>query len=320
MSRTTPAMHRVSVLLLGAFTLVGSGLAAAAPIDWSGAAEKKLVLFYPGQASWEWALTERDHSGAPKFREGRNCKACHGGEEGDIGARIVSGEILEPTPIAGKPGSVELTVQTARDDERLYFRFRWQQPPASGQKDDPDVAARITVMLGDEAVREAPRAGCWGSCHDDVRGMASAATDSSMSKYLGVSRAKMSRQGGGEALKAEADLQKLLHDGAFLEYWQAKLNPGSPAQAASGYVLERRTRHEQTAAVAEASLDGGQWTVVLSRPLAADGAGHKPIVAGKRYAVGFALHEDFADHRHHYVSLEHSLALDGEADFVAASR
>ena len=28
-------------------------------------------------ASFEWALTQTDHSGAKKFREGKNCKDCH---------------------------------------------------------------------------------------------------------------------------------------------------------------------------------------------------------------------------------------------------
>jgi cytochrome c-type protein NapC len=41
-------------------------------LDWSGVPERELTLFQPAQASWEWVMTERDHSGAPKFREGKN--------------------------------------------------------------------------------------------------------------------------------------------------------------------------------------------------------------------------------------------------------
>ncbi|MGQ0384395.1 MAG: hypothetical protein ACT4UP_06930 [Gammaproteobacteria bacterium] len=87
----------------------------ASAVDWSKVPEKEIVLFQPGQASWEWALTERDHSGAPKFREGKNCKGCHEGEQEDIGAKIAKGGQLEPAPIAGRAGSLKLRVQAARD-------------------------------------------------------------------------------------------------------------------------------------------------------------------------------------------------------------
>jgi cytochrome c-type protein NapC len=314
------ATRHLAALAAGLLALFALPGCLAASIDWSTVPEQQVVLFYPGQASWEWALTERDHSGAPKFREGRNCATCHKGEEADIGAKIVSGKILEPHPLEGKAGSLPLRIQTARDETNLYFRFRWTSPPPSGQKDDPKFAASVTVMLGDEAVREAPRAGCWSACHDDVRGMASATADDTRSKYLGASRSKLSRQGGGDNTKPDADLQKLLQDGAFLEYWQAKLNPGAEAVAASGYVLDQRHSHSEIRSSAEATQSGSEWTVVLSRPLVGGGAGHKDLVAGRKYAVGFALHEDFSDHRHHLVSLEYSLALDGEADFLATQR
>jgi hypothetical protein len=320
MSRTKGPSVRLSIVaccaVLGAFAMP---FATAASIDWSAVPEKSVTLFYPGQASWEWALTERDHSGGPRFREGRNCAACHEGEEADIGAKIASGEILEPNPVAGKPGSVELIVQTARDADNLHFRFRWKAPAATGHKDDPEFQARITVLLGDEKVREAARAGCWGACHDDVMGMASAPADTRITKYLGTSRARMTRQGGGENFKPDADLATLLNDGVFLDYWQAKLNPGASATPSSGYVLDKRHTHDEVQASAEAAFENGTWTVTLSRPLAGDGDGRKSLMPGTTYAIGFALHEDFSDHRHHYVSLEQSFALEGEADFVARS-
>ncbi len=72
---------------------------------------------------------------------------------------------------------------------------------------------------------------------------------------------------------------------------------------------------------AEAAFEGGEWTVVLSRPLAAAGEGSKAIVAGKTYSLGFAVHDDHADHRHHHVSFEYTLALDGSgSDFIAKAK
>lgn len=291
-------------------------------IDWNAVKEQEVMLFYPGQASWEWSLTQTDHSGAQKFREGKDCFACHKGEEKDIGALIASGKKLEPAPIAGKPGSLPLKVKTAHDGERLYFRFEWQAvKPAGGKKMDPEVAARVTVMFDDGGVREATRAGCWGTCHDDAIGMASAPPGKEISKYLVASRTRVTRQGGGENFKASAELQQLLKQGVFMEYWQARLNPGQPAQATDGYILDKRHKQPSPAASAEARFDGGKWVVVLSRRLKAGGEGRKDIVPGKTYALGFAVHENHADHRFHYVSFERTLVLDqGKADFVAVKK
>lgn len=293
----------------------------ALAIDWSQVAERQIVLFYPGQASWQWVLTESDHSGAPKFRGGKNCKACHAGEERDIGAAIVAGKKLQPAPIPGKPGSLVLRVKTAHDGERLYFRLQWKPGPAPARKMDPQVATRVSVMLDDGSVREAARAGCWGACHDDAIGMASAPAGGKTTKYLGASRTKLGRQGGGNNLKPAAALNQLLAQGGFLEYWQAQLNPGKPAKAVGGYILDQRHQAPATPVQAEAEFRGGEWIVTLSRPLQAAGRGQKAIKAGKPYMVAFAVHDAFANQRHHHVSLENTLTLDGgKADFVAGKR
>jgi hypothetical protein len=294
---------------------------ATAAVDWSKAKEKEIVLFYPGQASWEWVMTQADHSGATKFRAGKNCKGCHDGEQADIGAAILAGgHKLEAHPQAGKPGALRLFVRTARDADRLYFQFRWKPGPAKNPAKG-DAAARVTVMLDDGGIKESARAGCWASCHDDAMGMASAAPGSKVTKYLGGSRVKLTRQGGGTQLKPDAELKAQLAKGAFLEYWQAKLNPGKPATAVGGYILGDRAKPAGSGVTADAQFTGGQWLVTLSRPLKPAGAGQKALVAGKPYAVGFAVHDDFAEHRHHHVSLEYTLQIDGgTADFVATGK
>ncbi|MGR8979486.1 MAG: hypothetical protein ACU84H_05275 [Gammaproteobacteria bacterium] len=42
---------------------------AAWGVDWQAVTGKKLTLFYPGQASWEWLLT--DHKGAAHIKRGQ---------------------------------------------------------------------------------------------------------------------------------------------------------------------------------------------------------------------------------------------------------
>ena len=294
----------------------------AQALDWGGVATKEMVLFYPGQASFEWTLTQSDHSGAKKFREGKNCSECHRGEEAKIGALIASGKKLEPAPAAGRQGSIPASVQFAHDDENLYVRVTWPDTPAAaGPKMDPDFEVKVTMMFDDGSVPAAKRAGCWATCHDDAIGMASAQAGKDLTKYLARSRTKVQRSGGGENYKSAADLDALKADGTFMELWQARLNKGAAPVAADGYILEKRHMNQQPLVHAEANFAGGKWTVVLSRKLKAGQAGHKDIVPGKTYTFGLAIHDGYTEHRFHHVSLDNTLVLDqGNADFVAVRR
>jgi hypothetical protein len=317
--------HAHKPLWMAITMAAGLGLAAAPAlaVDWNGVEGKTITLFAPGQASFEWVMTQSDHSGAGRFREGRNCKHCHDGEQKDIGDLIAQaqgrGAALEPKPVAGKPGTIDLNVKAAHDGENLHVRLQWSEAAYDGAKMDADHAARVTMMLDDGTVRESSRAGCWGTCHDDAMGMASDPDGADLTKYLFASRTGAARTGGGENYKPDAEIQDLLSKGMFMEYWQARLNPGQPAKAVEGYILDRRHESEATQLTAEAQYDAGTWTVVLSRPLQAGGH-HKDLVAGKTYNIGFAVHNNHTDHRYHHVSLEYTLSLDGGGADLVASR
>jgi len=306
-------------LALAAGLLVASGPARA--IDWSGVQGKDIIVFYPGQSSWEWLLTESDHSGAPKFRGGKNCVDCHEGEQKKIGDLIASGKKLEPNPIPGKPGWLTVNVKAAHDGEKMYFRLEWAGGPPSGQKMDKDFEEKATVMIDDGQVKEMTRGGCWGACHDDAIGMPSAPAGSKITKYIPESRSKLTRQGGGENYKPQADLDAMVKGGEFLEYWQGRLNKDKPAVAVDGYILDKRHTNDPPATAAEGGFEGDKWVVVLSRPLKASGPGQKDIVPGKTYTLGFAIHDDYTEHRFHYVSLATTMVLDsGAAEIVAVKK
>lgn len=307
------------------YSLVGGavGLLVAAPawaLDWAGVPAVSVKTFYPGQASWEWALSKDEHSAAPKFREGKNCKACHTKEEEQIGKALASGARLDKKPAPGKRGSVPFDIRIAHDGANLYVKMEFPDVAASGNpKMDKDFPTKVTMMIDNGKVVEFSRAGCWSICHDDVNGMPSATGE--MHKYLARSRTKMTRQGGGDALKGQADLDSMLADGQFIEYWQAKLKPGAPAVANEGLALEKRRDNPAPKVTAQAKLDGGKWEVVLSRPLKVGAPGYKDIEPGKTYTLGFAIHEDSAAGRYHQVSLEYTMVMDaGEADFVAKKK
>jgi cytochrome c-type protein NapC len=301
--------------------LVGVGAATpglAATVDWASVPGKEVVLFYPGQSSWEWVLTPGDHSGAPKFREGKNCHECHDGEQKTMGATLSSGKKNEPNPIAGKPAFVAVNVKFAHDADTLYAHFEFNPGSQPDAKMDAEFETKITLMLNDGKVAEATRAGCWGTCHEDLIGMP-AGGGKEITKYLTRSRSKMTRQ-GGDGIKPADDLAKIRADGGYLEFWQAKLRPGAPAVAVAGTILDKREEIGSPAVAAEASAAGGVWSVTLSRKLG-QGAPYKPIAAGGSYTFGLAIHAGHTAHRFHYVSFENSLVLDkGSADFIAVAK
>lgn len=294
----------------------------AAAIDWSGVPAKQVVLLYPGQASWEWALSKDEHSAAPKFREGKNCKACHTKEEETIGKALASGQRLDKKPIAGKRGSVPMDVRFAHDGQKLYVRMEFPEGPGTAAtKLDKEYMGRVTMMMDDGKVIEFTRAGCWSICHDDVNGMPSATDGKEVHKYLARSRAKLSRQGGGDSLKPQDALDAMFAEGQYIEYWQARLKPGGGFVAADGVALDKRKDNATPEVKVDAKLAGGKWVVEMSRPFKVATPGHKEIAPGKTFTIGFAVHEDHAAGRYHQVSLEYSLVLDsGEADFVAVKK
>ncbi len=314
--------------------LLGLSGAHAAGINWSAVSGKEVVLYYPGQASWEWALTTTDMSGADDFRKGKNCDVCHIGEERTMGAQIVTGKTrsftpknaapydkpsIEPTPIAGKPGFVPATVKVANDGTNLYVHLEFNEGSQPDARQDPAYATKVTVMFNNGKVPEANRGGCFAACHDDSTGMASAG-GAARTMYLPRTRAKLTRQGGGDALADAGKLAELKASGYMLELWQAQLNPGQPAKALTETVFDKRVSDGPQIVTAEATQSGGVWSVTIGRPLTAP-APYTSLQPGTTYYIGIALHSGHTAHRFHYVSYERSLAINsGTADLVAAKK
>jgi hypothetical protein len=316
-------------VLAGLAGLISASPAHAAGIDWASVPGKEVVLFYPGQSPWEWALTADSMSGATKFKtEGKTCADCHDGEEKKMGDQIVTGTTrtfkdgtkpsIEPTPIAGKPGSISAMVKFANDGTNLYVHLDIKDGTQPDAKQDPKFATKVAVMFTKSNAADVGRAGCFAACHDDMTGMPSAA-GATRTHYLAATHAKLTRQGAGDALKPDADLAKLRAADYFLEDWQAKINPGQPAQAAS-YVVFAKRADGNVPLTAEATVSGGVTSVTLSSKLA-PGGDLINFAPGTTYHVGFAVHEGHTDGRFHYVSLERTLVINsGSADFIATKK
>ena len=306
---------KLPLAALAAAVAPTGGAADAGAVDWAKVQGKDLTLLYPAQMSWELVLTQAEHSGASKFREGKNCRQCHEGDEDSSGNLMVGDKSIEPTPIAGKPGYVKANIKFARDDDNLMVRVEFSPDKQPDAKMDPKVESRVAVMFDDGKVPEVSRGGCWAACHIDLAKMPKG-TDDGATMYLPKSRNGMTRDGGG-VVKPADELAKIRAEGGYTEYWEASLNPGAPASVIDGTILDKRQENAAHAVTATAAFENGKWAVVFSRKLAA-GEGHKDIAAGKLYTVGFAIHAGHTNKRFHYVSLEKTFVLDsGAADFTA---
>jgi hypothetical protein len=177
---------------------LGASAALGAEPDWSNVPAKTLTLFYPGQSSYEWVRSP-EHPGTTAVIEGDGCVGCHEGKEAEMGELIVGGEKLEPTPIEGKTGSVEIEAQVAYDSDNLYMRFKWptqldrpgryhaykrfdgenwgsygshrvSSDVMSGEQ-PPLYEDRLAIMIDDGSVENFAEQGCWLTCHTGMRHM-----------------------------------------------------------------------------------------------------------------------------------------------------
>jgi nitrate/TMAO reductase-like tetraheme cytochrome c subunit len=328
-----PAAAAATPVATPAAAPAASGDAPGGAIPWDSVTATQVTLFYPGQASWEWVQNGKEHGGARPFTKGgENCSTCHAKETAAMGAKIVSGEKAEPTPIPGKRGSVDVQIQAARDDANLYIRLRWQNgahtpvPFVEGGKMDPENPVKVAMMVVGDGIERGAQAGCWASCHADSRYMPNAPESLGdisarlggqdfVQKYLPESRTAIDLKGkdrpmgGWDLLRSEDELAAYLGEGKFFDFTRVD----AAGKGQRGYLLERRHEDAGSPVQAAAVLEGDMWTMVISRPLAASGPGQIAIEPGKVYTVGFALHDDHTAARFHHVSLDLRMALDDPA-------
>ncbi|WP_206607743.1 ethylbenzene dehydrogenase-related protein [Ferruginivarius sediminum] len=293
----------VQTLLLGsmgvgffASGVVAGPAMAASPADWTQIPARTVTLFYPGQSSYQW-LRSRAHPGARMVWNGAACLNCHSGTErgrgrhmdggmrrgmrqgmrwrpptaAKMGRDIVDGGPLEPTPIPGKNGVLNLSVQAAYDAENLYLRFQWRtnldrpgrmhnymrfdgekwafyggprssESVASGEE-PPLYEDRLAIMIDDGSVPGFRTQGCWLTCHRGMRDMP------------------------GEATKAEVKAHPLIGETGLGRSDVRKYLPDSRTDAAASW---DKTKSAQ--AIADIKGAGGfvdlmQWRAHRSNPI-----------------------------------------------------
>jgi hypothetical protein len=252
-----------------------------ATIDWSAIKATSVPLFYPGQSSYEW-LRSAAHKGATKVKNGESCMACHDEKdaEKELGDALVKGGRLEPMPVKGKNGFIDLRVQAAYDAKNLYLRYQWKtNRPQAGTEHQylrfdgkewkvwgfprldkvvqdgtqPGIYEdRASVLIDDGKVPGFAQQGCWLTCHDGSRDMAKQATaqDAAANPLLAALKKSDLRKYLPETRtdpsdwktgKTVEEVAKLKADGRFLDLIQWRAHRSNAAgMADDGYVLEYR--------------------------------------------------------------------------------
>lgn len=252
-----------------------------ASIDWSKVPTVDVPLFYPGISSYEWLRSDAHKGASKEVMRGDSCTSCHDdGDEKDLGEKLVKAGPLEPTPVIGKKGFLNLKVQVAYDDKNAYIRYQWKtnsgtQPTNEYQyyrfdgkdwkvyggprldkvvqegKQPAVYEDRASIMIDDGKVPMFANQGCWLTCHDGERDLKPASKDdvaanAAMQAYKKTDVRKylpISRNNPSDwkTGKSVDEINKIKMEGGFLDLIQWRAHRTNPVGTADdGYVLEWR--------------------------------------------------------------------------------
>jgi Ethylbenzene dehydrogenase len=195
MNSSRPA---IAATAIGALFACSLQAADPATINWKNVPAKTVNLFYPGQSSYQWVRSS-SHPGAQVVSGGGACLTCHTGAEEKLGNKLVKANPLEPAPVEGKNGFIQLSFQAAYDNENAYFRAQWKtRNPYPGEAhpfvrfdgkewkpygfpkldavvqkgEQPGIYEdRFSIIIDDGGVPGFATQGCWLTCHNGERDM-----------------------------------------------------------------------------------------------------------------------------------------------------
>ena len=278
-------LKKITLTVLSAFAFINAGTASAADaakINWSKIPVNKVALFYPGQASYEWLRSDAHKGAAKETKRGDSCVSCHDEEdaEKDLGNKLVKAGRLEPMPVPGKNGYLDLKFQAAYDDKNAFLRFQWKtKNPYPGDEhqylrfdgkewkvwgypkldkvvqtgNQPGIHEdRMSILIDDGKVPGFAQQGCFLTCHDGQRDMSKQFTKEEVAANAMLTALKKndvrkylpaSRNDPSDwkTGKTVEELAKIKAEGGFLDLIQWRAHRSDPAgMADDGYVLEWR--------------------------------------------------------------------------------
>jgi hypothetical protein len=150
--------------------LLASAAVVAAP-DWSRVPARSISVFHAGATPFEWINNSSAHIGASSVKKGQPCIVCHETRAGlDYTAQRLAAREPDKATI---PATVifPVSVQAIYDKDALTIRLSFKPPADAKPGSDADNELKAAIMLFDDKVPQAAQAGCWTSCHQDMRGM-----------------------------------------------------------------------------------------------------------------------------------------------------
>lgn len=278
-------ISRITTSVMSALALLACGTAVAADaakIDWKKIPTVNIPLFYPGQSSYEWLISDAHKGASKEVKRGDSCVSCHDEDDAEkmMGEKLVQAGPLEPMPVAGKKGYLDLKVQVAYDANNAYFRYQWKtqagQPgseypyyrfdgkewkvwglprldqPVQDGKQPPVYEDRMSMMIDDGKVPMFAQQGCWLTCHDGERDMPKLATKEEVAANAMLKEVKKTdvrkylpasrtEPTDWKTGKSLAELDKIKSEGGFVDLVQWRAHRTNPVgMADDGYVLEWR--------------------------------------------------------------------------------
>ncbi|MGH8635252.1 MAG: ethylbenzene dehydrogenase-related protein [Burkholderiales bacterium] len=236
-------------------------------LDWKRVPTTTVTLFYPAQSSYQW-VRSADHPGSSMVATGGACVTCHNGQEEKLGSKLVKANALEPTPVDGKNGVIQLSFQVAYDSENAYFRARWKTRNSYAGEAHPFVRFdgkewkpygypkldavvrkgeqpgiyedRFSIMIDDGGVPEFSNQGCWLTCHNGERDMpkfAAAAEVRANPLYQALKQSDVRKylpstrtdaQASWDKGKSPEEIARIKAAGGFLELMQWRAHRSNP--------------------------------------------------------------------------------------------
>ncbi|OGP42929.1 MAG: hypothetical protein A2090_10180 [Deltaproteobacteria bacterium GWD2_42_10] len=313
--------------------------AEAKDIDWSKISSHKVPMFYPGVASWEF-LTSEDHKlGGNNIKQGKkSCPECHLSKSGEFDLRaddIASGKLrmkksqkaFEPEPLSGKKGFINLSLQTAYDEEYIYMRLQWESTGASWNNPkiaEDGFADRVAVQLN-RTQDFFKRYGCFIACHSDLNSMPASPSKDEVRKHPYYSSLKRedvrlyayyARDNGWAAMKGDDVLKRLLNEGGLIDLWETEFK-GMNAEAEDGWIFNDRRGDDKADVKSDAKWGDGKYAVVLKRKLNTGDSQDVQLKEDEKFAIGVAIHDNKANHRKHYISFPLTIGLGVKGDIKA---
>lgn len=339
--REVSIVKRLTVLsaIIALLAILLPAPSMAADINWGDITSTNIVLFYPGATSWEF-LTSDDHrlGGRDIKRVRKECKHCHLSNSGELDLKadeIAAGSIkmkrshnaFEPEPIAGKKGTMVADIKAAYDKDYLYIRVEWAADGkgwkhAKGAESVPD---RVSAQLS-SGDKHFAKYGCFLTCHNDLNTMPGSpskkevAADRYYSK-LGRDDVRLyafyTRGGSWSAHKSPSELKSLLKEHGRIDLRSVALEGGA-GEVSDGWIFDDRRWEEKDIAPATASWSGASYAVVFKVKLGTRDQYDVKVSEGSIVSAGFAIHEDGAAKRKHYVSFPYSIGVGAEGANITA--